>query len=79
MMIAATGLVKRYSRTLALSDVAHRRISTCSRGMLQRLALATSLLDSPRLLIWDEPMGGLDPAWQKSVHAMVRNLARTVR
>ena len=60
---------------LGLAEMAGRRINTCSRGMLQRLGLATSLLDSPPLLLWDEPMSGLDPAWQKYVRELIRGLA----
>jgi ABC-2 type transport system ATP-binding protein len=60
---------------VGLDGVAQRPIRTCSRGMLQRLALATSLLGDPPLLLWDEPMGGLDPAWQKAVRDLIRYLA----
>jgi ABC-2 type transport system ATP-binding protein len=62
-------------RQVGLTGVAGRRINTCSRGMLQRLALAASLLENPPLLLWDEPLSGLDPAWQKAVRELIKSLA----
>jgi ABC-type multidrug transport system ATPase subunit len=62
-------------RQVGLSNVAGRRINTCSRGMLQRLALAASLLENPALLLWDEPLSGLDPAWQKAVRDLIKSVA----
>ncbi|MBF0196678.1 MAG: ABC transporter ATP-binding protein [Planctomycetes bacterium] len=46
---------------VGLSDVAHKRVSAFSGGMKRRLNLAVALLHSPRLLILDEPMTGVDP------------------
>lgn len=63
--------VDRQLRQVGLSQVARGRIGSCSKGMLQRLGLAAALLAEPPLLVLDEPMEGLDPAWQKTVRDLI--------
>lgn len=44
-----------------LSDASDKPIKSFSKGMKQRLGMATSLIHDPQILIFDEPMSGLDP------------------
>ncbi len=44
-----------------LSDVAHKRVATFSRGMRQRLGLAELIMKRAEIAILDEPTSGLDP------------------
>ncbi len=44
------------------AEATTRRVGRYSRGMLQRLALAQSLIGNPRFLYLDEPVSGVDPA-----------------
>jgi ABC-2 type transport system ATP-binding protein len=46
-----------------------------SNGMLARLAVATSLINDPDLLIWDEPTHGLDPEARRSMLELIKTLA----
>ena len=54
-----------------LSDHAHKRIATYSRGMLQRIGLAQALINDPELLILDEPTNGLDPLGRMKIRKLI--------
>lgn len=43
-------------------------------GMKQRLSIAASLLGSPEILIWDEPINGLDPQGVIEIRSLIRFL-----
>src|SRR3954470_4125819 len=46
---------------VGLDDARDKRVGTFSRGMLQRLGLADSLVKSPAILVLDEPTVNIDP------------------
>lgn len=62
-----------------LTNDATRKVDGYSKGMRQRLGLASALLGEPELLILDEPLDGLDPAGQKVFKALLRALAEEGR
>ncbi len=58
-----------------LDAVAHRRIGGFSLGMKQRLGIAAALLGDPPVLMFDEPVNGLDPEGVLWLRRMLRSLA----
>jgi ABC-2 type transport system ATP-binding protein len=59
-----------------LADVAHKRVSTFSRGMRQRLGLAEILMKDAAIAILDEPTSGLDPQATLELLDIIRGLKR---
>jgi ABC-2 type transport system ATP-binding protein len=51
----------------SIGHAAKRRIRELSKGTVQRVALAHAMVVSPRLLVLDEPLSGLDPVGRKDV------------
>ncbi|WP_415646723.1 ATP-binding cassette domain-containing protein [Stackebrandtia soli] len=61
--------------TVGLTDVAHRRVKGYSLGMRQRLGVAAALLGDPGVLLFDEPVNGLDPEGIRWIRGLMRRLA----
>ncbi len=60
---------------VGLADASHKRLSTFSKGMIQRIGLAMALLPRPEIVFLDEPTSGLDPFGRR----LVRDVIRTAR
>jgi len=66
------------AEVLEIVGLASRRktkFKACSLGMKQRLALAATMIGDPELIILDEPANGLDPAGQREIRDIIRELA----
>ncbi|TVZ02667.1 ATP-binding cassette domain-containing protein [Trebonia kvetii] len=68
-------------RLVGLTDVAGKRVGGFSLGMGQRLGIAAALLGSPRVVVLDEPVNGLDPEgvlWVRNLLKALANDGHTV-
>ncbi len=59
---------------LGLGDWEKKKISTYSKGMLQRLGIAQALMNKPQLLILDEPTDGVDPVGRREIRDLLSEL-----
>ncbi len=57
-----------------LHDAKHRKVGGYSRGMLQRLGLASTVVGDPDLILLDEPAAALDPRGRREVLDIVTEL-----
>jgi ABC-2 type transport system ATP-binding protein len=60
---------------VGLTSVANRRVGLFSLGMGQRLGIGAALLGDPGVLIFDEPVNGLDPEGIVWIRTLLRSLA----
>ncbi len=61
---------------IALTDAAHRQVSTYSGGMRRRLDLAASIVGHPEVLFLDEPTTGIDPRSRLGLWELIQELVR---
>jgi len=58
--------------------LAQRPLHTLSGGERQRVLIAQAILGSPRLLLLDEPLAGLDPRHQQEIVALLRDVQQSL-
>ena len=61
-------------KKVGLEDAGDKRLSDYSKWMLQRVGLAQSIINKPKLLFLDEPMSGLDPIGRKNIKDLLIEL-----
>jgi ABC-2 type transport system ATP-binding protein len=59
-----------------LTDQAHKKIESLSKGYRQRVGLAKALLHDPAVLILDEPTTGLDPNQIIEIRALIKSISK---
>lgn len=68
--------VKELLKKVGLEHDWKKFLSEYSKWMLQRIWLAQSIINEPKLLFLDEPMSGLDPIWRKMVKDLLISLKK---
>ena len=66
--------VKKLLSEVGLTARKDSPIATYSRGMKQRLGLARTLVNDPKIIFLDEPTLGLDPQGQEDIHQLLKKL-----
>src|SRR6266705_1444518 len=59
---------------VGLTKARDQRLSTYSKGMLQRIGLAQALVNEPKLVVLDEPTAGVDPAGSRAIRNIIVDL-----
>ena len=71
--------IEKYLRLIGLWERQSDRVTSFSKGMKQRLALARALLHEPKVLFLDEPTAGLDPEVASEFRKLISNLSEAGR
>jgi NitT/TauT family transport system ATP-binding protein len=68
---------EKYIRAVGLADFADRYPKDLSGGMKQRVAIARTLINKPRLVLMDEPFGALDPQTRWGMQALLLDVSKS--
>ena len=68
---------EKYLGSVGLADFADRYPKDLSGGMKQRVAIARTLINRPRIILMDEPFGALDPQTRWGMQGLLLDVSRT--
>jgi len=68
--------IKELLNMVGLEQAGKLSVGSYSKGMLQRIGMAQSLLNDPDLVILDEPLAGVDPVGRKSLRDLILRLKK---
>jgi NitT/TauT family transport system ATP-binding protein len=68
---------EKYLNAVGLVDFADRYPKDLSGGMKQRVAIARTLINKPKLVLMDEPFGALDPQTRWGMQSLLLDVSRT--
>lgn len=61
-------------KIVGMADWAKKKVSSYSKGMLQRIGLAQALMSDPQLVVLDEPTDGVDPVGRREIRDLLLSL-----
>jgi NitT/TauT family transport system ATP-binding protein len=67
----------KYLRSVGLEEFAERYPKDLSGGMKQRVAIARTLINQPKIVLMDEPFGALDPQTRWGMQSLLLEVSRT--
>ncbi|MEA9354664.1 ABC transporter ATP-binding protein [Bacteriovorax sp. PP10] len=67
-------LIKKWSEKIMIDYALDRQIKGYSKGMQQRLGFISALIHSPKFLVLDEPLSGLDPVGRRDFKNILKEL-----
>lgn len=62
--------------TVGMGESESQRLSALSGGQLQRVLIAYSLMDKPKLILLDEPAAGIDVSGQESIYMLLQRIQK---
>lgn len=65
---------RRAIELVDMTSAQHRRVGTYSKGMKQRIKVATALVHDPAVLLLDEPFNGMDPRQRLHLMDLIRSM-----
>lgn len=68
---------KRAKELLNMLNLQNKQISEFSKGMRRKLSIARTLIHNPKILIYDEPTGGLDPTTSLFIARLLEKLKQS--
>ncbi len=64
--------IGEWAEKLEFANILDQRLSTCSKGQVQRVGLAQALIHQPDFILLDEPLSGLDPLGRECVRKVIQ-------